>query len=206
MVRALRLAGAALFATAGLAACEGLDPVPASPTWVDDVQPILRANCFHCHGAGMRDADALRWDFFYELNDPKLAELNIPAASLPGPFNASRLLLIKSRIQPGATPDLMMPPPPATQLGDRDRRVIEAFMAVRGTRSPNQPPSAAPGKPGYFVVSDGDREQVLGKLVCGGGMEWPILGSGAHMFPAGATRPCTAWLYDGQDSVRVPLP
>jgi len=25
-------------------------PVPDKPTWVDDVQPIMQANCFHCHG------------------------------------------------------------------------------------------------------------------------------------------------------------
>lgn len=34
---------------AGLAACGG--EVPASPTYFDDVQPILRANCVRCHGA-----------------------------------------------------------------------------------------------------------------------------------------------------------
>jgi hypothetical protein len=72
-------------------------------------------------------------------------------------------------------------------------------------RAGNQVPTAVWRQQGMvFEVRDGDREQVLGKLVCGA-MEWPILRTGAHKLPDGATLPCTAWLFDGQDTARVPL-
>lgn len=202
-----------------LAACREEAPVPANPTWVDDVEPILRANCFHCHGGGDRPMGTQRWDFFYEAMDPppgsplgtvgeplepRVAELNIPPALRP---IATRTALANWKIftLPTMGDDIRMPPPPALRLSDRDLAVLKAFTGVRGMRAGNQAPTAVWRKQGMvFEVRDGDREQVLGKLVCGA-MEWPILRTGAHNLPAGATLPCTAWLFDGQDTARVTL-
>ena len=36
----------AALVVAGAVACESEPPVPTRPTWVNDVEPILRGNCF----------------------------------------------------------------------------------------------------------------------------------------------------------------
>jgi hypothetical protein len=104
---------------------------------------------------------------------------------------------------------IRMPPPPATRLSQRDIDVLRRWGetgAPRGVRVANHLPTASwLNKPTTIVIADEDREQVLGKLVCAGGIEQPLLSSGAHTLKAGTQPPCLASLSDGQDGVAVLL-
>jgi hypothetical protein len=197
----LRVAVAVLL-PALVAACGAEPPVPAEPTWVDDVEPILRGNCFSCHGAGKLSTDAHRWDFFFDQAD-------LAAKSIVAPKE-----LVDVRVEAAKWPVWLtlptgdfMPPPPATRLTDRDVEVFRRFALNprRGTRVANHQPRLAwyPKAP-WMLVSDGDHEQVLGKLACGG-VEVPIDHTGAQPLPAGVNPPCTGTLTDGQDVVSVTL-
>src|SRR5207249_11852708 len=55
--------GLALISVA-VGACGPEESVPANPTWVGEVQPILRGNCFNCHGvtASITKFRTKRWD------------------------------------------------------------------------------------------------------------------------------------------------
>lgn len=56
MIRAVLLVP---FTSIVLTACGG--DIPANPTWFDDVQPIVRANCARCHGADPSDPKIARF-------------------------------------------------------------------------------------------------------------------------------------------------
>jgi hypothetical protein len=191
-----------------LAGCGEPLPVPASPTWVDDVEPILHGNCFSCHGPTANPAPAvgqLRWDFWFNPSDPKLSTLGIDTTDGFVPYPAEALkfpLYVKMPLA------LRMPPPPADPLSDRDIQVLMKFApaATRGTRANNAKPTAAWVVTGAsYVVSDADHEQVVGTIQCGGGQTAKILNTGRHDVPMGSQRPCTLSLYDGQDLVTVML-
>lgn len=208
------LAGLVLCGAAVLGGCEGPEGAPDKPTWVDDVQPILRANCFHCHGssADFPRLGTRRWDFLYDPADTQLQPLGDFSAVFGGmagvsPKEMPQIFQITAFVADPA--DMRrMPPPPATRLSDRDIQVLRNWMATgreRGTRNPNAKPAAAwldTGK--VFVVTDADREQVLGKVSCGG-REALLIRSGTHSVPQGAGPPCTVTLYDGQDTSVVTL-
>lgn len=125
-----------LFALAACALAAGCaEPVPETPTWFADVQPILIANCARCHGAspdplapaGVRldryvAGDAEREDAFdYQLGIEQRAAIE---GTMPIDY----------------------------ALGDRQREVISRWVAAgapKGTRT-NQPPTAtlvAPAAP-----------------------------------------------------------
>jgi hypothetical protein len=187
--------------------CEGGEPVPASPTWVADVEPILRGNCFHCHGPAANPLDGqLRWDF-YDPQDPQMAAIGAFPAISAAKIHIASFLITKSYALGSLT---QMPPPPATVLSDRDVEVLRRWQrdnSPRGMRAANQAPTAfwlVRGK--TFVVTDGDHEQVLGKVTCGGSSAL-LASSGAHDVPPGAQAPCAVTLFDGQTLVRdVSLP
>jgi hypothetical protein len=187
----------------GSVGCDSAAPVPSKPTWVDDVEPILRGACFHCHGAEKRDVVALRWDFF-DAMDSRLAGLGDFSMVLqPG----AHIGLWVTAMKPVGT---FMPPPPASPLPDHEVQIIRNWAAnvplVRGMRNPNQKPTAEwLKKPTSILISDGDHEQVLGKMTCNG-VDAPILRSGTFDLPMGWQPPCTAAMFDGQDVVTVNLP
>jgi hypothetical protein len=177
-------------------------PVPDKPTWVDDVQPIFQANCFHCHGptANYAKWTTKRWDV-YDLTEQAYADLGfMPSLEFGSPTDAEHKLLIKSYINdtgPGR-----MPPPPAVPLSARDIETITKWLGdtEKGQRSPNHKPTISwLQKPKRFQVLDADADQVLGQLDCSG-MMFPIPRSGGLDLPADATLPCTATLYDGFDT------
>jgi hypothetical protein len=191
-----------------LAGCEGPPPVPNAPTWVDDVEPILRGNCFHCHGSAANPTiTQLRWDFYFNPTDPKLTTLGIGTDDGFAPFPAESLKFpLYTRNMAAAS---IMPPPPALPLSDRDYQVLKKYAsptAPRGMRANNAKPTAAWVVPGSsYVVSDADLEQVVGTIQCGGGQMVKVLSTGRHDVPQGSQRPCTLSLYDGQDLVTVTL-
>jgi hypothetical protein len=182
--------------------CSGEPPVPAEPTWVDDVEPILHGNCFGCHGAGKRSTDAHRWDFFTDLSDGTLTQLGVPVDLVE-----TRTEAVKWPVWLTLPTGDFMPPPPATRLSDRDVEVFRRFSLNprRGTRVNNHKPTVTwyPKAP-WILVGDADREQVLGKLRCGT-VDVVIDHTGAQQLPAGAGTSCTGTLYDGQDVEAVTL-
>jgi hypothetical protein len=185
------------------------DPVPAAPTWVDDVEPILRGNCFGCHGARPAHQDAARWDF-YDRGDPRLADVGDFSAHLISGRDPAHFVAIQAYVAPRMEEGRRMPPPPALRLSERDLAVLDAWRAAgfpRGTRPYNRPPSVTwwPAPP-RLLVRDDDQEQVLGKLTCHGG-RLLLPRSGSFDLPADLQPPCSALLFDGQDLVSVsPVP
>ena len=104
---------------------------PAEPTWFDDLQPIIRANCSRCHGADPVQANiaAFRLDryvagdessVFYDAHD-----------------FAQRIAEVAAEHD---TPAM----PPDYSLSDRQREILRRWAAngaPKGTRD-NQPPGA----------------------------------------------------------------
>jgi mono/diheme cytochrome c family protein len=198
--------GCSALVLATLAGC-GPKPTSENPTYVSDVEPILRGNCFHCHGPAANPMLAqLRWDF-YDPQDPQLVDVGVFAGITPAKLHV--ISFLNSRSYRAGSPT-QMPPPPATVLADRDVETLGRWWmqgAPRGQRADNHPPTAtwlARGK--AFVVEDRDHEQVLGKITCGAASA-QLDRSGAHELPPGAQPPCTATLFDGQALARdLPLP
>jgi hypothetical protein len=200
----LRLSGllALILAVTG---CDEPLTAPLKPTYVDDVEPILHGNCFHCHGADRSAIGAFRWDF-YDPMDPNVTAM--------GNFNMEFLLggtkMHAGLLVPFITnkdENMRMPPPPANRLSEQDLLAIQRWVKdpVRGTRRRNQKPTADwLARPATVVVSDQDFEQVLGKVSCNG-RDTTVLAAGTTRLAAGSQPPCTVTLFDGQDAVSVQL-
>jgi hypothetical protein len=209
---------AALAAIAGVvAACAPDDSIPAHPTWVDDVLPILRGNCLNCHGAtAAKTARTMRWDVcdltaFAQVGpfktdsvhaDPSDPEVELISARTRIPATFTTYLQPRDGQRPN------MPPEPADVLTEHQRAVVAAWIKdpACGTRANNRKPTIAWAKDSRrrFIVEDGDHDQVLGTLTCGA-TPIAITQAGAAELPAGASPPCTAALSDGQDVVSATL-
>jgi len=218
-----------LSATAALG-CGAEQPVPDAPTWAQDVQPILRANCFHCHGptASFRLYRTLRWDV-YDLGEEPYQRMgfekvfeDVVGAAQPtkmatffGANDSSHSGVITAYVNPEAGPT-RMPPPPATPLTERDRAVLQRWSdllkqgavpgaVLKGSHQPNRPPSMRwLQQPSLAIVRDDDGDQVLGRLDCTGG-EVRIEHSGAVPFAENTKPPCRGTLYDGYEEATVSL-
>lgn len=213
----------ALLALGGAAGCGAEATVPDQPTWVDDVKPILQANCFHCHGAaadGIRQALpgllVYRWDVF-NLKDPRygimgFTEVVDPALANTKTFvsanDSSHYRIIDNYVNMQADEQNRMPPPPALRLTARELAVLARWSATGftlGARPENARPAIAWLQPGQsFAVTDADGDQVLGRLDCAG-TEVRVDSSGGHMLPPGTAAPCSGMLFDGFDLVSVDL-
>lgn len=197
-------------------------PAPDQPTWVDDVRPILQANCFQCHGptADYDKWGTNRWDI-YDLTDSNYAAIDFGEVTRPAltPEEAGIRTFVSAKdnkhfpsipiyVSVNATDDARMPPPPATRLSKRDITVLENWAKTGyslGNHPDNHKAAIAWVEPGKtFTVTDEDADQVLGKLDCGG-TEVRIEWSGAHTLPAGVSAPCSGMLYDGFDLTAVEL-
>jgi len=216
---------------AGALGCEEPPPAPAKPTYVDDVEPILRANCFSCHGATAGSFATFmqfrikRWDV-YNAKDPKYVELGFPESTDPNPDPEKRtktflgaseavdgpthFIVMKSYFTAADDFPLRMPPPPATRLSDRDIQVLENWEKNnfdQGKHPRNSKPTVKwISKPRVFEVVDDDGDQVLGNLVCEGNDTPILLGrKGGFALPMGATLPCRATLYDGFEEATADL-
>jgi hypothetical protein len=203
-----------LLASFLLLGCGTEAPVPDKPTWAEDVLPILRGNCFHCHGpsaAAIRAKNPkvgiYRWDV-YDLNDPNYATLGFaeisegtpPAKVFMSANTQAHFMVALAYLKPDAPEGSRMPPAPATRLSARDLSVLENWVKnnlAAGAHSPNHKPAISwLQKNKVLAVTDEDGDQVLSKLDCGG-MEVLLDRSGSHTLPAGVSGPCAATLYDG---------
>jgi hypothetical protein len=155
----------------GLVGCSSEPPVPENPTWVEDVLPIMRANCFHCHGptADLHKHNTKRWDVWGYLNittvDKVLTEGEPTAYSDLGfklekiPVGSSEdstwvsvndpnhVNLFPAYIGDPSDPmgmvseDGRMPPPPATRLSDRDTLTIIKWIKNKAPQGKHSPNS-----------------------------------------------------------------
>lgn len=188
--------------------CGGDTAVPARPTWVEHVEPLLRGSCFHCHGAGGRPSGALRWDVF-DVAAPTVRAVGafggIVSANDPGHF---AVILSLARL----STESRMPPPPALPLTARDLELLERWRDngfERGERRPNRKPEvrivSRDESRVILEVSDADRDQVLGRVVANR-EERLIDRTGAHVLDLGATAgPLEVTLTDGQEQVSTTL-
>jgi hypothetical protein len=205
----LLLSGSLSLAALG---CGTEPPAPDKPTWVDDVQPILQANCFHCHGANAKQkgGNSLRWDVL-DLTNPRYADIGFgETREVPGDMKSGLVFVSTNNplhfgtvplfTLPTMTDDARMPPPPATRLTPRDITVLQNWSMTGftpGSHQPNHKPTISwLTKNKTFVVDDVDGDQVLGKLMCGDA-EVSIPRSGLHTLPADVTGPCDGNLFDG---------
>ncbi|HEX3697658.1 MAG TPA: hypothetical protein VH374_19960 [Polyangia bacterium] len=200
------------------AACEGAPVVPANPTWAD-VEPILRAECIHCHGGTAPVTGAVgdtyyRFDF-YDMTTDVCGEA---AQALTAPILGHGLAaLIKVDITPPPTCERgRMPPAPALPLADWERETITRWASApdppkgvpnRDDRRPEiqlSAPAAIVDKRLAFtaVIDDPDGESVVGILKIG---DMTLLMDRPGSFAAdidtsawaNGTRPISAVLCDG---------
>jgi cytochrome c553 len=118
-----RVFAAALLAS--LAACQ--PSVPESPTWFQDIQPIVMANCAGCHGAdpGRPEISTFRLDR-YVKNDP---------TTLDAYDYAQAIVRSAARLEAPAMP-------PTYALSERQRATLERWLeqgAPKGQRENRLP-------------------------------------------------------------------
>ncbi|MBK9037165.1 MAG: hypothetical protein IPL61_38960 [Myxococcales bacterium] len=127
-----RLALALVVTSLGGGACG--EPVPTTPTWFADVQPIVLANCGRCHGPMPSDPRliGIRLDRYVALDDATLDAWDYRDA-----------IVTQAAIREAPVM------PPAYELTERQRDVLAAWAAtgaVKGTRA-NQDPTATLTEP-----------------------------------------------------------
>jgi len=206
--------------------CATEEPAPDQPTWAADVLPILRANCFHCHGstANFRKYGNKRWDVYDRSTEPYL-RLGFGPVTEEIPDSAGKTTETVTVV--GAKDDaplfpayidsddetLRMPPPPATRLSSRDIQLIKNWISpdnakrfALGSHQPNHKAAIAwlDKAARHIAVTDEDGDTVVGKLDCGG-TEVAVDHSGGFTLPGDAKLPCTGTLYDGFAETAVNL-
>jgi cytochrome c553 len=115
-----------------LAACGG--DVPANPTWFDDVQPILRANCARCHGADPSSPKISKFRLDRYVKDDAATFDAWDYAQASGGSSAPMVAVAVDHETPAMPPDY--------SLTDRQRDILARWSeqgAPKGARS-NQVP------------------------------------------------------------------
>lgn len=105
----LVLAAAAIAITAGC----GEPTAPASPTWEQDVRPILVARCIRCHYAVPGNVDPKATSPVAKV--PTVHSFNFARFQDIGADNLT-ILKLAAKCARGELPGFMMPPPPAEKL------------------------------------------------------------------------------------------
>ncbi len=194
----LTLSLVSFVAALGLGGCEAEPEAPANPTWARDVQPILIAQCGHCHGgAAVCDEEltpgckprSTRYDIY-----------NVADYGLGDGFEAGSTGNIADTIlQYVETKDdkMVMPPKPAERLSDREILILrrwarqaqgEEKWAAKGTHRRNFPPVARLVEKRLrsgvlnvvFDISDDNGDQVLGRATPAGQPPQLLERSGRH--------------------------
>lgn len=104
----------AILAAVGLAACAD---VPASPTYVDDVRPILRASCTRCHGrpsCTTIERARFRLDSWIDLD------------GAPGVAATSERIIVRAADEGTMPPD--------SPLTDREREILRRWQRAGSPR------------------------------------------------------------------------
>jgi len=142
---------------------------PEHPTWLD-VEPILRGNCTHCHGANAAAGGGIRFDLF-EVDQAVCGDA---ALSLDAPRLARELApLIGQDVTSPTGGRARMPPEPAPPLADWERETLVRWASAptlgepRGNHQPrivlgDLPPTIDAALDLAFVVEDPDGESVVG--------------------------------------------
>jgi hypothetical protein len=143
MAKHLAFALALTLPVLGLAACSPAQP--SSPTFVDDVRPILIAHCTRCHGGSgdmlLGDPDAVRvnglqapidgfFGYYYDRGDctmPDGGQLPRPPLCEHGAHTYATEFL--SFWQMYVYPSRLMPPAPAAPLNDFEIGVLNRWIA-----------------------------------------------------------------------------
>jgi hypothetical protein len=123
----------------GAAACSP-PAAPDSPTYANDVQPIVFARCFRCHGAGGNlnmdpkaadTAEAIGFIGQYQDNTTLCGPPNdAGAVSLTCQGAASLAKTMAARVALGDNDILRMPPQPSARLSDRQIEIITRWAEV----------------------------------------------------------------------------
>jgi hypothetical protein len=209
-----------------LLGCGSQPPAPASPTWADDVLPILRANCFGCHGptANYKRDMTKRWDVYDRNVEPYLRLGFGPVTedisdNRGGQFSEVTVLGAKDNalVFPAyVTVDdekARQPPPPASRLSNHDIQVLKNWVSTSnpdrlalGSHHPNHEAAIAWLDRGArrVAVTDEDGDTVVGRLDCSG-TEVALDHSGGFTLPEAAMLPCRGTLYDGFAETAVNL-
>jgi hypothetical protein len=160
--------------------CDGSPEPPAHPTWAD-VEPILRVNCNHCHGATARQTGALgpavyRFDFF-DMTESVCGEA-ASAMDLPALAAASASLIRTDVSLRGEIPP-RMPPAPAPPVPELQRQTLRRWgeQPLRGEMPWNNqlpvmrlrrfPHAAAAQLSFVAILEDADGQAVVGVLKIG---------------------------------------
>lgn len=174
------IGGAALL---GAGACGSAPEVPMNPTWAD-VEPILRAECLHCHGGTAPVTAAIDGAFYrFDFYDVTADVCGEAAQALTVPLMGHELAkLIATDVTPPPNCDRgRMPPAPASPLPEWERLTLVRWAAAadppkgaprRDNRRPDIQLSASTGtvdKKLTFtaVIDDPDGESVIGVLKIG---------------------------------------
>ncbi|MBC8133441.1 MAG: hypothetical protein H7X95_10715 [Deltaproteobacteria bacterium] len=167
-----------LAAGVALSACAESREAPAEPTW-REVEPILRGECSHCHGASAKTTGGgFRFDF-YEMTKETCGDavealgVDTPMAKALAPQLAKAITSDYTSVRPS------MPPLPAEYLEEWQWQTILrwADKPQRGVRgSDNTPPSILvnqlSAKADKFMdvavsLEDRDGDPVIGVLTIG---------------------------------------
>ncbi len=165
---------ASAFAFAVLAAAVGCAPsAPDKPTWVDDVQPVMMANCVRCHGSPA--SGGAPSTFRLDLYEDSIEN----GQQIRGAASMARFVCVR-----GSLAEDM--PPNGTAIPARARDMFANWFETRctgpivsferGARARNSEPTitinTGNGKADDslevdFLVTDADREAVTGSLLLG---------------------------------------
>ena len=172
------------------------------PGWAD-VVPILRAECWHCHGGtAVTNGGGVRYDFFDAETDcgPDLAQY---LKTELHPFAPRALaIVIEPYVLPMEGKRPLMPPAPAPPLQDWEIRTIQNWTENNGGKKGDVPPSnrgptitvSARTSGNQVVVSylaaDADGDSIVGELRVGAALHAITApGSGRVAFDISAEPP-----------------
>jgi hypothetical protein len=120
----------------GGAACDG-DDAPENPTW-GDVEPILRAECGHCHGATAgTTGGGFRFDFYDLASGPCADAASVLADVGSARVQANTIAQAITSMDEDVRP--IMPPLPAPYLSEKEWLTILRWAAnpIKGDKPPN---------------------------------------------------------------------
>ena len=208
---------------AALAGCSPAE-APATPSWDQDVFPILQGSCNHCHGEtvgqdGNQKFPSSRLDICSkDPFDAAMISVLGPALIGAGPYSGTLTDVLT--VKPGAKRPLM-PPPPASPLSDYERDVLLKWAKIGGLpnacakKGKNRPPTAKATQKFEgdslavtLEVTDPDGDTVLGKVRAGSAPDQTIIASGRRTYffqGLSVGSPVKVLLHDGYEKVDLDL-